>query len=87
MSKDELPSMTDSELGALIDVVAERVIVSESLVARIAEAAADKAVAKITTDAYVAVGRTVVEKAFWVIGLAAVALFLYGVRSGWIKLP
>ena len=55
--------------------------------AQLAEAAADRAVAKLKTEAYTTVGKGVVGAAIWVIGAIVLALFFYGASHGWIKPP
>lgn len=68
------------------------VIVIEQLKARtaaeidvIAEAAATKAVAKITDDAYKAVGKSVLDKLLWVLGVLTVASYLWARNNGLVK--
>jgi hypothetical protein len=54
---------------------------------RIATKAAEKAVSKMIDDGYRAVGKNVVEKGLWIIGLVACGLFAVATSKGWIKLP
>ncbi len=51
----------------------------------IAEKAAEKAVAKMTTMAYREIGQTIVQKFFWIIGLMVVGGYVYMQQKGWIK--
>lgn len=55
--------------------------------AQLAEAAAEKAVAKLKAEAYTTVGKGVVGAALWVIGAVVLALFFYAAAHGWIKPP
>ena len=52
---------------------------------RIAERAAELAVKKVTQDAYAMVGKTIVDKVVWVIGVCAVSLFFWLAGKGVIK--
>jgi 3-methyladenine DNA glycosylase Tag len=52
---------------------------------QIAEKAATKAVKKMTDEAFKAVGKTVVTKLFWIVGVVTVALFAWLQASG--KVP
>jgi hypothetical protein len=67
--------MTDSNWGALTDEQIER----------IAEKAADKAVAKLTDHVYREVGKGVVQKLFYIVGAITVAAFLWFKSGGWVK--
>lgn len=51
----------------------------------IAEKAAEKAVAKMTTMVYREVGETIVKRLFWIIGLCSLGLYFYMQQKGWIK--
>lgn len=62
-----------------------RVVLSESQVNQIAEKAADLAVKKVTDEAFKQVGKRVIEKFLWIVGVAAVALFVYLTKTGAIK--
>jgi len=52
---------------------------------RLATRAADLAVERMTNNAYRAIGKGLVERLLWLIGLIASALYLWGVNQGWIK--
>lgn len=67
--------MSDSNWGPLTDEQVEK----------IAEKAADKAVAKLTDKVYLEVGRSVVQKIVYILGVTAVALFLWAQSKGLIK--
>jgi hypothetical protein len=50
---------------------------TDEQIEKIASLAADKAVKKMTDDAFKAVGQTVVQKLFWIVGVLTVGLFAY----------
>lgn len=52
---------------------------------RIAERAAEKAVAKLTDHVYREVGRGVVQRFVWIIGALAVGMFIWAKSQGFIK--
>lgn len=51
----------------------------------IAERAATRAVKKMTDDAYKAVGKSVLDKLLWLIGLLVVAGYLWAQSKGLVK--
>ncbi len=55
------------------------------MIAEIAEKAAEKAVARMIDTGYRAVGKNIVEKGFWVVGLVSCGIFGFMVAKGWIK--
>jgi 3-methyladenine DNA glycosylase Tag len=55
---------------------------TEEQIEKIASLAADKAVKKMTDDAFKAVGKTVVEKMFWIVGVLTVGLFAWLQATG-----
>ena len=57
----------------------------QSIVDRAAERAADLAVQRVLDIGFKAVGRTVVEKVLWIIGLCAVGLYFYLQSKGLLK--
>lgn len=61
--------------------------ISEAQIDAIAEKAATRAVQKMTDDALKAVGKTVLEKFFTIVGLLTVAALGWAVSKGWIQLP
>lgn len=67
--------MSDSNWGQLTDEQIER----------IAERAAEKAVAKLTDQVYREVGKNVVQKFFWITGVLAVALYIWAKSRGLIS--
>lgn len=58
---------------------------TDSQIEKIAEKAADRAVAKITDHVYREVGKGVVRKLFWIVGVTSVALFFWAQAKGLIK--
>lgn len=60
---------------------------SDEQLQQITTEAAKKAVEMMTKDAYAAVGKTVVEKFLYMVGMLTVALGAWGISKGWIKLP
>lgn len=58
---------------------------SDDQIEHIAQRAAELAVEKVTKDAYAMVGKTIVDKIVWVIGVCAVSLFFYLTGKGIIK--
>ena len=67
--------MSDSDFSPLTDAQIER----------IAEKAADKAVAKLTERVYRDVGKSVIQKFVWIVGAVSIALFLWLQSKGFIK--
>lgn len=67
--------MSDSDFSPLTDAQVEK----------IAERAAEKAVAKITDRVYRDVGKNVVQKLFWLIGVISIALYFWLQSKGVIK--
>lgn len=55
---------------------------TEEQIEEIAERAAKKAVEQITAATYQQIGKGVVSKAFWIIGVVAVAAFFWAARHG-----
>lgn len=51
----------------------------------IAEKAAEQAVAKMTAAFYREVGRGVVNRFLWIIGILAIAAYVAAQQRGWIK--
>lgn len=58
---------------------------TEQQMDEIAERAALKAVEKITQHTYQAVGKSIVNKFFYIIGMCAVGLYYYLQQKGYIK--
>jgi len=61
------------------------VSLSDEEIEQIAEKAAEKAVVKMTTNMYREVGKGVIDKFFWIIGISAVAMYVYLQQKGIIK--
>ena len=55
---------------------------TEDQIDAIATRAAEKAVKKMTDDAFKAVGKTVVEKMFWIVGVLAVGMLAWLQATG-----
>lgn len=70
-----------------VERIAERAakIAVEHSAQLIAERAAELAVQKLATSMYQMVGKSVVEKAFYIIGALSLAAYLYAQNRGWIK--
>lgn len=60
-------------------------VLTDEQIEHIAQKAADMAVQKVTQEVYAAVGKTLVEKLFWVVGVCAVSLFLWLASKGIVK--
>lgn len=58
---------------------------TEEEIEEIAEKAATKALAKMETHLYTMVGKSVLNKLFYITGMIAVALYFYLHSHGWIK--
>ena len=58
---------------------------TEEEIEEIAEKAATKALAKMETHLYTMVGKSVLSKPFYVVGMIAVAAYFYLHSNGWIK--
>jgi len=67
--------MNDSNFAPLTDEQIER----------IAERAAEKAVTKLTDHVYREVGKSIVQKFIYIVGVTAVAFFLWAQSKGLIK--
>lgn len=64
-----------------------QVHLTDEQVEKIAEHAAEKAVEKMTATAYQAIGKSLVNRLFWVVGVLAVAAWLWAMKSGYIAPP
>ena len=60
---------------------------SEDVMERIAERAAQKAVQQITNQVYLQVGKSVLSKVFYVVGVVTIGLVLWAQSHGWLKVP
>jgi hypothetical protein len=58
---------------------------TDAQVEKIAEKAAERAVAKLTDRVYRDVGKNVVQKLFWIIGVVTIALYFWLQSKGLIK--
>jgi hypothetical protein len=58
---------------------------SDEEIELIAEKAAEKAVAKMTATVYQEVGKGVINKIFWIIGVSAVGVYVFLQNKGVLK--
>lgn len=58
---------------------------SDEQIESIAERAAERAMKKLTDDAYRSIGQGVVSKLFWVVGVLATATYFWAQGKGYIK--
>jgi hypothetical protein len=58
---------------------------SDAHIEQIAERAAAKAMEKLTNQAYMSIGKGVVNKLFMVVGVVASAAYFWALGKGWIK--
>jgi hypothetical protein len=58
---------------------------SDEHIEQIAERAAVKAMEKLTNQAYMSIGKGVVNKLFVVVGVLASAAYFWALGKGWIK--
>lgn len=63
----------------------QHVELSDEQIEAIAERAAEKAIEKMTTEAYATIGRGVVNKLMWMIGVITVGTFIWASSKGLIK--
>ncbi len=61
--------------------------IGEELIEQIAERAAEKAIARLTSLLYQEIGKSVVSKALTVIGVISLLLTLWASSKGLIKIP
>jgi len=59
---------------------------SDDQIEEIAERAAQKAIEKATQDFYAGVGKSIMGKVYWMVGLMIVGLFVWMNKNGWVKL-
>ena len=78
--------MTDPKITTHIEERrVDTITLSEEQMEDIAEKAAEKALKKISDMAYREVGKSVVSKLLYIIGVLAVAAYLYLQSHGWVK--
>ena len=69
------------------DLITERIgALTSDEINEIAEAAADKAVEKMTAEAYRLVGKTFVDKFLWFVGVLVIGAVSWATGKGWLKL-
>ena len=59
--------------------------ISDDQMEQIADKAAEKAVRKLTDEAYRSIGKSVTEKFFYIVGVLALAGYFWAQSKGWIK--
>lgn len=81
------PSVTQEQLDSLVERVAQRAaeLASEIAAEKAAEKAASKAAELVKADFYKSVGKSVVDKALWVLGILVIAGYLYAKEKGLMK--
>lgn len=58
---------------------------TDEQIEQIAERAADRAVEKLTNEAYKSIGKNVVQKFLWIVGVCAAALYFWLQQKGLVK--
>ncbi len=58
---------------------------NDEQIEEIAERAADRAIQKLTDEAYRSIGKSIVNKLFYIVGVLSVALYFWAIQRGWIK--
>ena len=79
----KVPVLTEDQINAIAERAARKV--AEELSASLIEPVATLAAQKLTADFYQLVGKTAVQKALTLIGVAVFAFWLLAVAKGWIK--
>lgn len=64
-----------------------QVHLTDDQIEAIAEHAAAKAVEKMTAATYQAIGKGLVSKLFWLVGVLGVGLYFWGLKTGIITPP
>jgi len=64
----------------------KEVFLSESQIEQIAEEAARRALSHMIDDGYRAVGKNIIEKGIWVVGVIACGLFAWLASKGFVKI-
>ena len=60
----------------------EKTWLTDDQIEAIAEKAADLAVQKLTENAYKAVGKSIIEKLFWIVGVVTIGVYLWMKEKG-----
>lgn len=76
-------SVTEDQLDSLVEKVAHRA--AELAAEKAAEKAAAKAAELVKADFYKTIGKSVVDKALWLIGVVVVAGYFYAKDKGLVK--
>lgn len=59
--------------------------IDDDTLERVATRAADLAVERMTNNAYQAIGKGVVQRMLYILGVAGTAFYLWGLSHGWFK--
>lgn len=59
--------------------------ISDEQMELIADKAAEKAVRKLTDNAYKSIGKSVTEKFFYIVGVLSLAVYFWAQSKGWVK--
>lgn len=79
--------LTEKQIDEITSAAARQAVgLMKKEIHEVASAAAKEAVEIMITEGYAAVGRNIVQKGFYVLGVVALGLFSLGVGKGWIKL-
>jgi hypothetical protein len=79
-----MPSnLTDDQIDKIAEKAAAKM--TDAQIEKIAEKAAEKAVAKMTSMVYAEVGRGVINKLLWLVGVVAVAAYAFMQGKGIVK--
>lgn len=81
----EHAELTYPQIDRRAPIPLEAAHVSDDLIEEIAERAATKAVKKMTDEAYIAIGKSITEKFFYIAGVLCVAGYLWAQSKGLIK--
>lgn len=58
--------------------------ITDDQIEAIAEKAAERAVELMTQGVYKSIGKSVVEKFFYIVGVLSLALWLWAKKNGWV---
>lgn len=86
-NENDLIFFRDTDVGVFDGVERRKKYrIPESEIEKIANRAAQKAVQRMLDDGYKAVGRNLIEKGIWFLGLIACGLFAWLMSKGFIKM-
>lgn len=82
------PTQVSQMRSMVTECVAEKIQArSDEELEDIAEKAATKAIAKLTDEAYRMVGKSILEKLYWMVGALVVGAYLWADHHGWLGKP